>query len=99
MRSLLFLTIVLVLQHASPARSESEAERVVHREGRVLFDEGHDAYRANDYKTALRKFQQSRIKYIYRFDCPMMSRNATGRFTPPLAWIASMERISVSSRS
>lgn len=63
MRSLLFLTVVLVI-HASPARSEeSEAERLVHREGRALFDEGHDAYKAGDYKAALRKFQQSRIRY------------------------------------
>ncbi|PDT90693.1 hypothetical protein CO669_06790 [Bradyrhizobium sp. Y36] len=61
---MLFLTVVLVLQYASPARSEeSEAERLVHREGRALFDEGHDAYKANDFKTALRKFQQSRIRY------------------------------------
>ncbi len=64
MRSLLFLTVVLVLQNTSPARSETDAERVVHREGRALFDEGHDAYKANDYKTALRKFQQSKTKYV-----------------------------------
>ncbi|MGL9618462.1 hypothetical protein QRQ56_10705 [Bradyrhizobium sp. U531] len=64
MRSLLFLTVVLVLQNVSPARSETDAERIVHREGRALFDEGHVAYKANDYKAALRKFQQSRIKYV-----------------------------------